>query len=171
MASGLEADIYFAHHYSSWERGVFEIGKTKEIYTRADHKHPEATAMTNRAIINRFMRFAILGLIPTAAYYFFAVLFVETGILVPAYSLPLGFIAAVYISYQLNKKFTWKPETPSSRHFQLYLLISILGALTNYLAYALVVQLLEQSYIYAVLAVTVIIPVQNFALNEKFNFK
>jgi putative flippase GtrA len=123
------------------------------------------------ATLNRFMRFAFLGLVPTAAYYFFSISFVETGILEPSFALPLGFVAAVMISYQLNKKFTWKPETPRNRHFQLYLLISILGALTNYLLYALIVQLLEQSYLYAILAVTFIIPVQNFLLNEKFNFK
>ena len=122
-------------------------------------------------IFNRFVRFALLGLIPTAAYYLFAISFVETGILKPAFALPLGFVAAVIISYQLNKHFTWKPDTPRSKHFQLYLLISVFGALTNYLLYALIVQLLEQSYLYAVLAVTFIIPVQNFLLNEKFNFK
>ena len=122
-------------------------------------------------MLNRFVRFALLGLIPTAAYYFFAISFVETKILKPAFALPLGFVAAVIISYQLNKKFTWKPETPRSKHFQLYLLISVFGALTNYLLYALIVQLLNLSYIFAILAVTVIIPIQNFALNEKFNFK
>ena len=124
-----------------------------------------------KAMLNRFVRFAILGLIPTAAYYLFAISFVETGVLKPAFALPLGFVAAVVVSYQLNKKFTWKPDTPRSSHFQLYLLISVLGALTNYLLYALIVQLFEQSYLYAVLAVTFIIPVQNFLLNEKFNFK
>jgi len=122
-------------------------------------------------MLNRFMRFAILGLIPTAAYYFFAISFVETGILKPSFALPLGFVAAVIISYQLNKHYTWNPETPRSRHFQLYLLISVFGALTNYLLYALVVQWLELSYIYAIMAVTIIIPIQNFLLNEKFNFK
>ena len=124
-----------------------------------------------QAILNRFTRFAVLGLIPTAAYYLFSISFVETGVLEPAFALPVGFVAAVIISYQLNKKFTWKPDTPRNRHFQLYLLISVFGALTNYLLYALIVQLLEQSYLYAVLAVTIIIPVQNFLLNEKFNFK
>jgi putative flippase GtrA len=122
-------------------------------------------------VFDRFVRFALLGLIPTGAYYLFAISFVETGILEPAFALPLGFVAAVIISYQLNKHFTWKPDTPRSRHFQLYLLISVFGAVTNYLLYALIVQLLEQSYLYAVLAVTFIIPVQNFLLNEKFNFK
>ena len=117
------------------------------------------------------MRFAVLGLIPTGTYYFFSISLVETGVLEPAYALPLSFIAAVIISYYLNKKFTWKPKSPRSRHFQLYLLISVFGALTNYLLYALIVQLLEQSYLYAVLAVTFIIPVQNFLLNEKLNFK
>ena len=122
-------------------------------------------------VLNRFFRFAVLGLIPTAAYYVFAISFVETRILKPAFALPLGFVAAVIISYHLNKKFTWKPDTPRNRHFQLYLLISVLGALTNYLLYALIVQVLEQNYLYAVLAVTVIIPIQNFMLNEMFNFK
>jgi putative flippase GtrA len=117
------------------------------------------------------MRFAVLGLLPTAAYYFFSITFVESEVLKPAFALPLGFVAAVIISYQLNRRFTWKPDTPRSRHFQLYLLISVFGALTNYLLYALTVQLLEQSYLFAVLAVTFIIPVQNFLLNEKFNFK
>ena len=124
-----------------------------------------------QAVLNRFVRFALLGLIPTAAYYLFAISFVETGLLTPAIALPLGFVAAVIVSYQLNKKFTWKPDVPRNRHFQLYLLISVFGALTNYFLYALIVQLLEQSYLYEVLAVTFIIPVQNFVLNEKFNFK
>ncbi len=124
-----------------------------------------------KAMLNRFIRFAVLGLIPTVAYYTLAISLIETGILNPAIALPLGFVAAVIISYQLNKKFTWKPDTPRNRHFQLYLLISVLGALTNYLLYALIVQVLEQNYLYAVLAVTVIIPIQNFMLNEMFNFK
>ena len=122
-------------------------------------------------MLNRFVRFALLGLLPTTAYYFFSIAFVETGTLEAGLALPLGFIAAVIISYQLNKQFTWKPETSRNRHFQLYLLISLFGALTNYLLYALIVKLLEQSYLYAVLAVTLIIPVQNFLLNERFNFK
>ena len=122
-------------------------------------------------MLNRFMRFAVLGLIPTGAYYVFSISFVETGILKPVYALPFGFIAAVIISYYLNKKFTWKPDTPQRRHFRLYLLISVFGALTNYLLYALIVQLMGQSYLFAILAVTFIIPVQNFLLNEKFNFK
>ena len=122
-------------------------------------------------MLNRFVRFALLGLLPTAAYYFFSISFVETGLLKPAFALPVGFVSAVIISYQLNKKFTWKPDTARSRHFQLYLLISVFGAVTNYLLYALLVQWLNQSYFYAILAVTIIIPVQNFLLNEKFNFK
>jgi len=96
---------------------------------------------------------------------------VETGFLAPAVALPIGFVAAVIISYHFNKHFTWKPQTTRSSHFQLYLLISLFGALTNFLLYTLVVQLLAKSYLYAVLAVTFIIPVQNFLLNEKFNFK
>lgn len=48
---------------------------------------------------------------------------------------------------------------------------AVFGALTNYLLYASVVQLPGQSYIYAIVAVTLIIPLQNFLLNEKFNFK
>jgi putative flippase GtrA len=122
-------------------------------------------------MLNRFVRFALLGLIPTAAYYFFTIIFVETLLVNPAFALPLGFIAAVVSSYQLNKKFTWKPETVRNRHFQLYLLISVVGALTNYLLYALFVQWLNLSYIYAMFAVTIIIPIQNFLLNEKYNFK
>lgn len=85
--------------------------------------------------------------------------------------MPVGFITAVIISYQLNKRFTWKPNTSHSSHFRLYVLISIFGAITNYLLFILIVQWLELSYIVAVLAVTIVIPVQNFALNEKFNFK
>jgi len=50
-------------------------------------------------------------------------------------------------------------------------LISVFGALTNYLLYAFIVQLMEQNYLVAILAVTLIIPVQNFLLNEKYNFK
>lgn len=124
-----------------------------------------------KEMLNRFVRFAVLGLIPTAAYYFFAITFVETGILSAVFALPAGFIAAVLISYQLNKHFTWKPEASCIAHFRLYLLISIVGALTNYLLYVLIVQVLEQNYVFAILAVTVIIPLQNFLLNEKFNFK
>ncbi len=122
-------------------------------------------------MFNRFVRFAVLGLLPTTAYYLFSISFIETGFLKPAYALPLGFVAAVIISYQLNKHFTWKPEKSKNRHFQLYLLISVFGALTNYLLYALIVQWLGFSYIFTILAVTIIIPVQNFVLNEKFNFK
>lgn len=127
--------------------------------------------MTMDTAPKRFVRFAVLGLIPTAAYYFFAISFVETGLLEATFALPIGFVAAVIISYQLNKKFTWKPDSPRNKHFQLYLLISIFGALTNYLLYASIVQLLGQSYLYAIVAVTFVIPLQNFLLNEKFNFK
>ena len=122
-------------------------------------------------MLNRFIRFALLGLVPTAAYYFFSISFIETGTFEPGLALPLGFIAAVIISYQLNRRFTWKPENPRGKHFQLYLFISVFGALTNFLLYALIVQLLEQNYFYAIIAVTIIIPVQNFLLNEWFNFK
>ena len=124
-----------------------------------------------KTVFSRFVLFALLGLIPTAAYYVFAISLVETGALNPALALPTGFVAAVIISYQLNKKLTWKPDTPHNRHFQLYLLISLFGALTNYLVYAFIVQFMGNNYIYAVLAVTIIIPVQNFFLNERYNFK
>jgi len=127
--------------------------------------------MTMQPMLARFTRFALLGLLPTAAYYVFSISFVETGILNPGFALPLGFVAAVVISYQLNRRFTWKPDTPRSRHFHLYVAISLFGALTNYVLYALIVRTLGQNYLYAILAVTVVIPVQNFLLNEKFNFK
>lgn len=89
----------------------------------------------------------------------------------PGFAMPVAFICAVILSYQLNKRFTWKPEIPRSSHFRLYLVISILGAATNYLLFILIVKWLNLSYIAAVLAVTLVMPVQNFALNEKFNFK
>lgn len=53
----------------------------------------------------------------------------------------------------------------------MFLVISIFGAMTNYLLYVLIVQWLQLSYLFALVAVTAIIPVQNFTLNEKFNFK
>lgn len=127
--------------------------------------------MMSSAVLNRFVRFALLGLLPTAAYYLLVISLVETGMLGAALSMPIGFIAAVVLSYQLNKRFTWKPNTSRSSHFRLYVLISVFGAVTNYLLFILIVQWLELSYIVAVLAVTIVIPVQNFALNEKFNFK
>ena len=124
-----------------------------------------------KAILNRFLRFAVLGLIPTAAYNLLTIVLVETGLLGPAFAMVIGFLSAVVISYKLNKRFTWKPNTPKSRHFHMFLVISIFGAMTNYLLYVLIVQWLQLSYLFALVAVTAIIPVQNFTLNEKFNFK
>ena len=124
-----------------------------------------------KEVLNRFVRFAILGLIPTAAYNVLTIVLVETGLLNPAFAMVVGFLSAVVISYQLNKRFTWKPEISKSRHFHMFLVISIFGAMTNYFLYFLIVQWLQLSYLYALVAITAIIPVQNFALNEKFNFK
>jgi putative flippase GtrA len=124
-----------------------------------------------KAVLSRFIRFAVLGLIPTAAYNVLTIVLVETGLMGPAFAMVIGFLSAVVISYQLNRRFTWKPDTPRSRHFHMFLVISIFGAGTNYFLYVLIVQWLQLSYLFALVAVTAIIPVQNFVLNEKFNFK
>lgn len=120
---------------------------------------------------NRFIRFAALGLIPTAAYYVLVFCSVELDVLNPSLAMPLAFVSAVVISYQLNRRFTWNVTEPRGKHFQLYFIISVLGAITNYLLFLIIVQLFQASYTFAVIAVTVVIPVQNFVLNDNFNFK
>ncbi|WHY19015.1 GtrA family protein [Paenibacillus sp. G2S3] len=120
-------------------------------------------------IVKQFIKYAIVGVIGTAVQSLTLILLVEKMSANPLLGSVIGFIFSLIVSYFINVKWTFKTERRSS-FFYKYMIVSISGLGINLLIMFLMVNLIGLWYIWAQMAIIIIVPISNFFLNRYWAF-
>lgn len=117
------------------------------------------------------IRFAISGGLATLTHITVFVALVEWLELRPFYASVPAFLAAVWVSYVLNYRWTFRADGPHQVLFPRFALVAVTGLILNLLITYLVVDLWHFWYGYALLAIIMIIPVTTFLLSRFWVFQ
>ncbi len=117
-------------------------------------------------MVLKFMKFLIAGL-PTAIIYFGIYLYLANLIL-PILATIVAFPVSVAVSYFLNSVFVF---TSSKGSFKIFFLIAFSGLFLNMLLIFIFTELVIKNSTIAGAIVVTVIPIHNFLLNYKLNFK
>ncbi|MFD2331278.1 GtrA family protein [Cohnella sp. GCM10020058] len=121
----------------------------------------------------RFIKYGLVGLLGTIVHFAILIILVEHFNIKPVPASAIGFVVVLLISFELNRKFTFKEAKRASNlyTFAKYTITSVAGlALNSGIMYASV-NLLSQSYLFGQVCVTIVIPVFNYFLNRSWTFR
>jgi len=113
-----------------------------------------------------FIKFSIAGLFTATVY--FGIYIYLAGIIAPVLATIFAFAVSVIVSYFLNSKFVF---TTSKGSFKKFLLIALTGLFFNVLLIFIFTTLIIKDSVIAGVIVVIVIPIHNFILNYKLNFK
>lgn len=120
--------------------------------------------------LSKALKYGIVGVIGTGIHFGTLVFLVEKYKVNSIAASSIGFIITVFVSYVLNRSWTFKTET-GIKQFLKYMLVSINGLLINFLIMNVGVHTLKLNYRVAQLLVIAILPVVNYALNRLWVFE
>jgi putative flippase GtrA len=114
----------------------------------------------------QFVKFSIFGIF-TALVYFGIYLYLANSI-TPLIATFTAFIVAVVLSYFLNSTFVF---TTTKGSFKIFILIALSGLCLNMLIVYIFTELIIKNIVIAGIIVNVVVPIHNYLLNYKINFK
>jgi putative flippase GtrA len=86
----------------------------------------------SHALVRQVGRFAVVGVIATAAHYAILIALVEIGHVEPVLATTLGYVVGISVSYALNRRFTFSDTTaPVASSFAKFALLYGVGGVLN----------------------------------------
>lgn len=116
-------------------------------------------------------RYAVVGVLNTAAHFIMTALLVELGVLAPVPASAAGFSIAVLISFFLNRHWTFGTADKPMERLLKFAAVSLFGLFLNTLIMYLAVESLSLHYLWGLLLVVLVVPPSNFLLNLFWSFK
>lgn len=106
-------------------------------------------------------RFAIAGVIATAAHYTVLVLLIEIARAPPLFSTTAGYCVGIVVSYILNRRYTFKSEAPFAQSFAKFAAFYGVGMFLNGAIFAALMSI-GAWYLVAQVVATAIVMVWNY---------
>lgn len=119
---------------------------------------------------SQFVRYILVGGLGTLVHLGILAACVEWFGWSPAAGAVAGFLAALLISYVLNRDWTFKSRRPNSAALWRYVLVSLSGLALNTAMMMGLVKYAHCNYFYAQLYVIAAVPVYNFLVNRYWTF-
>ncbi|SFL64359.1 Putative flippase GtrA (transmembrane translocase of bactoprenol-linked glucose) [Paenibacillus sp. 1_12] len=117
------------------------------------------------------LKYGIVGLLGTLIHFISLYVLVEAFGIQPVTSSTLGFLLVLFISYVLNKWWTFQ-DTPSGwKPFVKYTVVSLTGLLLNSGIMYAVVEWMHWNYLLGQCLVVVAVPASNFLFNYYWTFR
>jgi len=126
---------------------------------------------SRREVAARFVRYCVVGVIGTIVHFATTIALVEIGRLDPVVASVIGFVAALLVSFVLNRQWTFASQAAVSTSLARYVAVSVFGFLLNIAIMAAVTKWLNLSYLIGLALVVLIIPAVNFTLNARWTFR
>lgn len=114
----------------------------------------------------QFIKFLIYGAVSAAVY--FGIYIYLSSLILPIVATVVAFIGSVIVSYLLNSFFVF---TTTEGSFKIFMLIALSGLFWNMMIIFTFTELIIKNSTLAGILVLITIPIHNFLLNYKFNFK
>jgi putative flippase GtrA len=126
--------------------------------------------LVSKELFLKFIKYSIVGCISVLIYFLSVFVLVEHFDKDPIFASTLSFIIMTYISFLLNKKYTFGSHFSYNQLLR-FLVVSAIGFTLNFGIMYLVVNILSLHYVIGELITTLIIPIINFILNNYWTFK
>ena len=121
-------------------------------------------------VIDRFVRYALVGGISTLTYLGMLAFLVEYFNLDPVLSSVTCFIVIVLLAYILNYLWVFESERTHKKVLPRFLVVSFLGLMMNTGVMYFTVNIIGLWYIWGQVCAAVFIPVTNFVMNFYWSF-
>jgi putative flippase GtrA len=126
--------------------------------------------LVSKELFLKFIKYSVVGCISVLIYFLSVFVLVELFDKDPIFATTLSFIIMTYISFLLNKKYTFGSDFTYNTLLR-FLIVSAIGFTLNFGIMYLVVNILSLHYVIGELITTLIIPIINFILNNYWTFK
>jgi len=123
------------------------------------------------AVLARFMGFAVIGAIGTAAHYSVLSILVELFHVSILVATTAGSITGAVVNYILNRRFTFVSDAKHSVALPKFLTVAAVGAACNWLVVAWLLQHVGWHYLLIQLFATSVVLLWNFAANSLWTFR
>lgn len=121
-------------------------------------------------VINRFLRFAGVGIIGTIAHYFVLILLVEQFGVVPLAASSVGFTVGAMVNYVLNYRYTFRSDRRHAEALPRFYVVAVAGFVLNALVMLVLAEKLGLQYIAAQVVATGIVLCWGFGVNSLWTF-
>jgi putative flippase GtrA len=126
--------------------------------------------LVSKELFLKFIKYSVVGCISVLIYFLSVFILVELFDKDPIFASTFSFIIMTYISFLLNKKFTFGSDFSYNQLLR-FLVVSAIGFILNFGIMYLVGNILSLHYVIGELITTLIIPIINFILNNYWTFK
>ena len=126
--------------------------------------------IVSKELFLKFIKYSVVGCISVLIYFLSVFVLVELFDKDPIFGSTLSFIIMTFISFLLNKKYTFGSDFSYNQLLR-FLVVSAIGFTLNFGIMYLVVNVLSLHYSIGELLTTLIIPIINFILNNYWTFK
>jgi putative flippase GtrA len=119
---------------------------------------------------DQFLRFALLGLIGSAAHFALMIALVQMLNLNAVLAASAGFVAGGIVNYSLARRYVFDSSSDIARTGSRFFLVAVLGLLWNALLMHGLVNLMGMQYIVAQCLAAGVVVGWNFAMNKWWSF-
>jgi putative flippase GtrA len=125
--------------------------------------------LVSKELLHKFIKYSVVGCISVLIYFLSVFVLVELFDKDPIFGSTLSFIIMTFISFLLNKKYTFGSDFSYNQLLR-FLVVSAIGFTLNFVIMYLVVNVLSLHYSIGELITTLILPLINFILNNYWTF-
>jgi putative flippase GtrA len=126
--------------------------------------------LVSKDLFLKFIKYSFVGCISVLIYFLSVFVLVELFGRDPVFGSSLSFAIMTYISFLLNRKFTFDSDF-SYNQLVRFLVVSAIGFTLNFGIMYVVVNIFSLPYLIGELITTMVIPIINFILNNYWTFK
>jgi putative flippase GtrA len=126
--------------------------------------------LLSKELFLKFTKYSVVGCISILIYFLSVFVLVELLGKNPILGSTVSFVIMTYISFLLNKKFTFGSDFSYNKLLR-FLVVSAIGFTLNFFIMYLVVNVFSLHYLIGELVTTLVIPIINFILNNYWTFK
>lgn len=126
--------------------------------------------LVSKELFHKFLKYSVVGCISILIYFLSVFVLVEVFGKNPIFGSAVSFVIMTYISFLLNRKFTFGSDFSYDKLLR-FLAVSAIGFTLNFFIMYLVVNVFSLHYSIGELVTTMVIPIINFLLNNYWTFK
>ena len=126
--------------------------------------------LVSKDLFLKFIKYSFVGCISVLIYFLSVFVLVELFGRDPVFGSALSFAIMTYISFLLNRKFTFDSDFSYNLLLR-FLVVSAIGFTLNFVIMYVVVNIFSLPYLIGELITTMVIPIINFILNNYWTFK
>ncbi|MEM9277373.1 MAG: GtrA family protein [Pseudomonadota bacterium] len=121
--------------------------------------------------MRQFINFLGAGAIATAVHYIILLGLVEFFMVAAVPASGAGALAGAFVSYALNRKYTFSTALPHSKSMPRFFAVAALAVISNVLLMKLYVDVLGIPYLLAQIITTIMLIAITFGLNKVWSFR